>query len=73
MAACSEDFLCGDGVDAVLTILSSYCYGTNASEAVEKTATDENDHHKCSLSVVVCITNTRVEIEKDCLLRTHPA
>ena len=27
MAACSEDFLCGDDFDAVLVILSSYRYG----------------------------------------------
>ena len=41
MAACSEDFLCGDKSDAALANFCSYDYGASASEAAEKTATDE--------------------------------
>ena len=54
MAACSEDFLCGDDFDAVLAIFRSYGYGANAAEAVEKIVTDEKDYSKCSLCFTVC-------------------
>ena len=49
MAACREDFLCGDDFDAVLAIYRSYRYGANASEAVQKIVTGEKDYHKCML------------------------
>ena len=39
MAACREDFLCGDYFDVVLVIFRSYHYGANASEAVERITT----------------------------------
>ena len=55
MAACSEDFLCGDDFDAVLFIFCSYCYSANASEAVEKITTYEKDYRKWSLCVIVWI------------------
>ena len=55
MAACSEDFLCGDDFDAVLAIYRSYRYGAKASEAVENMAIGEKDYHKCSLCDTVCI------------------
>ena len=45
MAACSEDFICGDNFVAVLAILLSYRYV--AVEAVEKIAINEKDYHKC--------------------------
>ena len=51
MAAFNEDFLSGDFED-VLVILCSYDYGANASEAVEKIATDEKGYHKCSSCVI---------------------
>ena len=42
--------------------LATFCcddYGANASEAVEKIATDQKDYHKCSLCIIVCrIGNT---------------
>ena len=44
-----KDFLSGDVFEAALIIFSSYGYGVNASEAVEKIATDEKDYHKRSL------------------------
>ena len=52
MAACSEDFPCGDDFDAASVIFRSY---ENASKAVEKIATNENDYDKCSLCVIVWI------------------
>ena len=58
MAAFSEDFLSADDFEAVLAIFCCYEYGINASEAVEKIATDEKDYHKCSLCVVVCCIAT---------------
>ena len=33
-AACSGDFFCGDGFDAVLVVFRSNGYGANASETV---------------------------------------
>ena len=49
MAACSDDFLRGNYFNAALAVFLSFCYSANASEAVETIATDEKDHHKCSL------------------------
>ena len=54
MAAFREDFLSEDEFEAVLATFCCYDYGANASEAVEKIATDQNDYHKCSLCVIVC-------------------
>ena len=55
MAACSDDFYCGDDFDAALAIFRFYRYGVNVSEAVQKIATDEKVYHKCSLYLIVCI------------------
>ena len=44
MAAGSEDFLCGDDFVSVLAIFRSGWYGANASEAVEKIATEEKGY-----------------------------
>ena len=52
MAACSEDFYCGDDFDVVLAIFRSYSWGANASEAVRKISSDEKDYRKhCVKSV----------------------
>ena len=50
----SEEFLSGNDFQAVLATFCCYDYGANASEAVEKIATDQKDCHKCSLYVIVC-------------------
>ena len=55
MAACSEDFPCGDDFDAASVIFRSY---ENASKAVEKIATNEKYYDKCSLCVI------EIEIEE---------
>ena len=46
MAASSKDFPCGDGLNAVSAIFCSYCHNANASETVEKIATDKRDYQK---------------------------
>ena len=55
MAACSEDFLCGDDFNAGSVIFRYY---ENASKAVEKIATNEKYYDKCSLGVI------EIEIEE---------
>ena len=41
-------------MEAVLASFCCYDYGANPSKAAEKIATNEKDHHKCSLCVTVC-------------------
>ena len=53
MTAFSLDFLSGDNAKAFLAIFCFYDYSANASEAVEKIATDEKDYHKCSMCMIV--------------------
>ena len=48
MATYSEDILYGDDFDVFKAIFRSYGFGTNTSEAVEKTATNKKDNHKYS-------------------------
>ena len=48
MATCSEDILYGDDFDVFKAIFRSYGFGTNTSEAVEKTVTNKKDYHKYS-------------------------
>ena len=52
MAAFSEEFLIQNDFEAVLNTHCCYEYSGNASEAVEKIATDKKDYHKCSLCVI---------------------
>ena len=40
--------------EAVLTTFYCYDYSANASEAVQKIATDQKDYQKCSLCVILC-------------------
>ena len=42
--------------EAVLATFYCYDYGGNASEALQKIATHQNDYHKCSSCVIVCWT-----------------
>ena len=42
-----EELLSENDFDDVLATFCCYDYGTNASEAVQKIATDQEDHHKC--------------------------
>ena len=49
-----EELLSKNDFEAVLTTFYCYDYGVNASEAVQKVATDQNDYHKCLTCVIVC-------------------
>ena len=40
--------------EAILATFCCYDYGANASEAVQKIATDQKDYHKCSSCAIVC-------------------
>ena len=50
----NEEFLSEIDFEAVLATFSCYGYGANASETVEKIATDQKDYAKYSLCVRVC-------------------
>ena len=49
-----EELLSENDFEAVLATFCCYDYGANASEAVQKIATDQKDYHKCSSCVIVC-------------------
>ena len=48
------EFLSENGFKTDLVTFYCYDYGVNASEAVERIATDQKGYHKCSLCVIVC-------------------
>ena len=50
----NEEFFSENDFEAVLATFYCYDYGTNASEAVEKIATNQKIYNKCSLYVIVC-------------------
>ena len=49
-----EELLSENDFEAVLVTCYFYDYGADASEAVQKIATDQKDYGKCSSSVTVC-------------------
>ena len=49
-----EELFSENDFEAVLATFCCYDYGANASEAVQKIATDQKDYHKCSSCVIVC-------------------
>ena len=60
MATLKEDSLSEDYFEAgfLILIFCCYGYGENASEAVEKIATDKNNYQKCFFCVIVCYITT---------------
>ena len=54
MAAFNQICFSENGFETVLATFYCYDYSANASEAVEKIATDQKDYHNCSLCVIVC-------------------
>ena len=50
----SERWLSQNDVDAVLATFFCYDYGANASEALQKIATDQKDYPKSSSCIIVC-------------------
>ena len=49
-----EELLGENDFDAVLATFCCYDYGANASEAVQKIATDQKEYRKCSSCVIIC-------------------
>ena len=49
-----EELLSENDFEAVLAAFCCYDYGADASEAVQKIASDNKDFHKCSSCVIVC-------------------
>ena len=49
-----EELLSKNDFEAVLATFCCYDYGANASEALQKIATDQKDYHKWSSCVIVC-------------------
>ena len=62
--ACSKDFLCGYDFDDVLAIFCSYRYSVNASEAVEKIATDEKWIQMLLVRYSLHTINISIAVEK---------
>ena len=48
----SEEFFSKNDFEALFATFCCYDYGANASEAVEKSATDQKDYGKCSFCVL---------------------
>ena len=49
-----EELFSENDFEAVLATFCCYGYGANASEVVQKIATDQKDYYKCSSCVIVC-------------------
>ena len=49
-----EKFSGQNDFEDALATFCCYYYSDNASEAVQKIATDKKDHQKCSSSVIIC-------------------
>ena len=49
-----EELLSENKFEAVLATFRCYEYRANASDAVQKIATDQKDYPKCSSCVIVC-------------------
>ena len=66
-----EELLSENDFEVVLATFSCYDYGANASEAVQKIATDQKDYHKCSSCVIVywiAKIYQSITVKKGCLL-----
>ena len=50
----NEEFVTKNDFKVVLATFCCYGYGVNASEAVGRIATDQNDYYKCFFCVTVC-------------------
>ena len=50
-----EVLLYENDFEAVLATFCCYEYGANASEAVQKIATDQKDYHKYSSCIIACL------------------
>ena len=60
-----EELYKGNEFKAVLALFCYYDYGANASEAVQKIATDQKEYHKCSSCIIICwIAKMHLSINK---------
>ena len=62
-----EELLSENDFEAVLATFYCYDYGANASEAVQKIATNQKDYHKSSSCVTICLIakiNQSITIKK---------
>ena len=69
-----EEFLNQSDFEAVLATFWYYDYGVNASEAVQKMATDQKDYQKC-ISCVYSLLNSQnksINSEKRLVTMTPP-
>ena len=69
-----EEFLNKSDFEAVLATFWCYDYGVNASEAVQKMATDQKDYQKC-ISCVYSLLNSQnksINSEKRLVTMTPP-
>ena len=53
MVVFCEEMISENKFQAVLATLCCYYYGANASEAVQKIATDQKEYHKCFSCVII--------------------
>ena len=53
-----EELVGENDFEAVLATFYCYDYGANASDAVQKIATDQKDYRECSSSVIVISINS---------------
>ena len=49
-----EELLSENDFEVALTTFCCYDHGANASETVQKIATDQKEYHKCSSCVIIC-------------------
>ena len=49
-----EELLSKNDFEAVLATFYFYDHGANASEAVQKIATDQKGYRKCSSCIIIC-------------------
>ena len=50
----SEELLSENDFETVLATFCRYDIGANASETVQRIATDQKDYHKCTSCVITC-------------------
>ena len=74
-----EELLSENDIEAALVTFCCYNHGAKASEAVQKIATDQKEHRKCSSCVIICwiakiylAINQSSNSEKWLVARIHP-
>ena len=68
-----EELLRENDFEAVLATFCCCDYGTNASEVVQKIATDQKDYRKCSSCAIVCWITKYINNSEKRLVTTTPS